>query len=84
MARLGGDEFLVEGDMTPAMLHGMFVKLANSCAEHPCFHEDRRMTIRFSYGITEFDGSEPEATVRKKADAALYASKQTRKNGRAA
>ncbi len=84
VARLGGDEFVVVGDMTDTMLKGMFVKLTNSCGDHPCFHEDRRMTIRFSFGIAEFDRKEAEPVIRKKADAALYAFKQARKNSRAA
>lgn len=78
IARFGGDEFAVEADVTPTMLEGMFVKLANICGEHPCFHEDRRMTIRFSYGITDYDGSEPAADIRKRADTALYAYKANR------
>jgi diguanylate cyclase (GGDEF)-like protein len=84
VGRLGGDEFVVVSDASPTMLEGMFVKLANSCGDHPCFHEDRRMTIRFSYGIAEFDGKVPEHEVRKKADGALYAFKQSRKATRAA
>jgi diguanylate cyclase len=84
VARFGGDEFAIESDAPKAVLEGMLLKLASSCGEHPCFHEDRRMTIRFSYGIAEYDGSEDGTTVRKKADAALYAFKQSRKGGRAA
>ena len=84
IARFGGDEFAVEADVTPTMLEGMFVKLANICGEHPCFHEDRRMTIRFSYGITDYDGSETAVEIRKRADAALYAHKQSRGQNRAA
>jgi diguanylate cyclase len=84
IARFGGDEFAVEADVTPTMLEGMFVKLANICGEHPCFHEDRRMTIRFSYGIAEYDGSEPIAEIRKRADESLYSLKQQRSQTRAA
>jgi len=83
IARLGGDEFVVVADVSETMLKGMFVKLTNSCGDHPCFHEDRRMTIRFSYGISEFDGTDPEIVVRKRADDALYQFKQARKVARA-
>jgi diguanylate cyclase (GGDEF)-like protein len=84
IARLGGDEFVVISEITEPILAGLLEKLASTCHANPCFHEDRRLTIRFSFGISILDGTKPLPDVLKAADAALYAHKQAQKAKRAA
>ncbi|MDD5297177.1 MAG: diguanylate cyclase [Rhodocyclaceae bacterium] len=81
VARYGGEEFVVLlpetglEDATTAL-----VRLQRELTKHFFLHDNQKVLITFSAGVTRFHAGEPQANAVKRADTAMYQAKQSGKN----
>ena len=81
IARFGGEEFIVILPDTP--LHDAqiaLVRLQRELTKRFFLHENEKVLITFSAGVTEYRPEDTSASVTKRADEAMYTAKRTGKN----
>lgn len=81
VARFGGEEFIIilpDTDLEEATT--ALQRLQRQLTKHYFMHENQRILITFSAGVTRYQAGEPEATVIKRADIAMYQAKNNGKN----
>jgi diguanylate cyclase len=81
VARYGGEEFIILlpethlDDATKAL-----TRLQRELTRKFFLHENEKVLITFSAGVTQMTAEDTQATVIKRADSAMYQAKQTGKN----
>ena len=81
VARYGGEEFVVILPDT-GLQEGMaaLTRLQRELTRRYFLHDNRKVLITFSAGVTELRPDDSQASVLGRADAAMYQAKQTGKN----
>ncbi|MDP3840976.1 MAG: GGDEF domain-containing protein [Oxalobacteraceae bacterium] len=81
IARFGGEEFLILfPDTLPADASRVLTRLQRALTKHFFLLENERLLVTFSAGVALRAPQEDQATLIKRADAALYQAKQAGKN----
>lgn len=81
VARYGGEEFVVMLPDTPAdEAQQVLTRLQRTLSAEFFTHEDRKVFITFSAGVTQYRSGEPIEAALERADVALYEAKRTGKN----
>jgi diguanylate cyclase len=81
VARYGGEEFVVLLPNTPlAEGEQILTRLQRSLSGGLFMHEDKRVFVTFSAGVTAYRSGERIETALERADEALYEAKRTGKN----
>jgi len=81
LARFGGEEFIILLPETP-LEDGKkaIVRLQRELTKRYFLHDNEKLLITFSAGVTEFRPDDSQATVTKRADDAMYQAKKAGKN----
>lgn len=81
VARFGGEEFIIVLPETPVEdAQTAIVRLQRELTRRIFLHNNNRQLITFSAGVTDVRPGDTQASVTKRADAAMYAAKQAGKN----
>jgi diguanylate cyclase len=81
VARYGGEEFVVLLPATPVDEgQQILARLQRSLSGGLFMHEERRVFVTFSAGVTAYRAGEPIEQALERADEALYEAKRTGKN----
>ncbi len=81
VARLGGEEFIILLPDTPLADAGRaLVRLQRELTRRFFLHNNEKLLITFSAGVTELRTDDDQASITKRADEAMYQAKQTGKN----
>jgi len=81
VARYGGEEFVVMLPDTPAdEAQQALTRLQRALSAEFFTHEDKKVFITFSAGVTLYRRDEPIEAALERADVALYEAKRTGKN----
>ena len=81
VARYGGEEFVVMLPDTPADEgQQVLTRLQRTLSAEFFTHEDKKVFITFSAGVTAYRAGEPVEAALERADIALYEAKRTGKN----
>ena len=81
VARFGGEEFVILlpdtglEDSTHALQ-----RLQRELTKHYFMHDNQKLLITFSAGVTAYQPGEDQAAAIKRADTAMYEAKRTGKN----
>lgn len=81
VARYGGEEFIIvlpESSLEAA--HGALLRMQRELTKHFFLHENQRMLITFSAGVTAIPAGENKESAIRRADALMYEAKQAGKN----
>jgi diguanylate cyclase len=81
VARYGGEEFVVllpETNLEDAS--AVLIRLQRDLTKHYSMHDNKKVLITFSAGVTLFRPDDTQATALKRADTAMYQAKQGGKN----
>lgn len=81
VARYGGEEFVIllpETSLEDAVL--VLNRLQRELTRRIFLHDNQKVLITFSAGVTRFESDDTEAAVLKRADEAMYEAKKTGKN----
>lgn len=81
VARIGGEEFIILLPDT-ALEDGVkaLQRLQRELTKKFFLHDNQKLLITFSAGVTQYRAEDTQATVTKRADEAMYQAKQTGKN----
>jgi diguanylate cyclase len=81
IARFGGEEFIIILPETPLDdAVKALTRLQRELTKRFFLHDNEKVLITFSAGVTEMGTNEDQASVIKRADEAMYEAKQTGKN----
>jgi len=81
VARFGGEEFIILlPDTALADAQQALVRLQRELTKRFFLHNNEKLLITFSAGVTELRSGEDQTTVMKRADEAMYTAKRTGKN----
>lgn len=81
VVRFGGEEFVILlPDTATDEAQVVLTRLQRELTRRFFLHNNEKLLITFSAGLTELRAGEDQATVLKRADAAMYAAKQAGKN----
>lgn len=81
LARFGGEEFvIILPDTALEDAQRAIVRLQRELTKRFFMHENEKILITFSAGVTDFRPNDTQATVTKRADEAMYTAKKTGKN----
>jgi diguanylate cyclase len=81
VARYGGEEFVVMLPDTPVdEAQQILTRLQRTLSAEFFTHEDKKVFITFSAGVTLYRKGEPIEASLERADVALYEAKRTGKN----
>jgi diguanylate cyclase len=81
IARYGGEEFVILLPDTPLEdATAAIVRLQRELTKKFFMHNNERLLITFSAGVTEYQQHEDEAAILKRADEAMYSAKKSGKN----
>ncbi|HET7775669.1 MAG TPA: GGDEF domain-containing protein, partial [Azospira sp.] len=81
VARFGGEEFvIVLPDTQLEAANQALQRLQRELTKHYFMHDNQKLLITFSAGVTEYRPGEGQSTVIKRADDAMYEAKNTGKN----
>ena len=81
LARFGGEEFIILlPDTQLDDGRKAIVRLQRELTKRIFLHDNEKVLITFSAGITELRGDDTQASVSKRADEAMYSAKQSGKN----
>jgi diguanylate cyclase len=81
IARYGGEEFVILLPDTPLEdAAAAVVRLQRELTKKFFMHNNERLLITFSAGVTEYQPHEDEAAILKRADEAMYSAKKSGKN----
>lgn len=81
VARFGGEEFLtIMPDTALESANKALVRLQRELTRRFFLHNNDKLLITFSAGVTELRADDTQASVTKRADDAMYQAKQTGKN----
>jgi len=81
IARYGGEEFIVILPDTPYQdARKAIVRLQRELTKRFFLHDNEKVLITFSAGITDYRPDDTQASVTKRADEAMYAAKKAGKN----
>jgi diguanylate cyclase len=81
IARFGGEEFiLLLPDTAAEDARKALVRLQRELTKQFFLHDNERLLITFSAGVTEYRSEDTQTSVCKRADEAMYAAKQAGKN----
>lgn len=81
LARFGGEEFIIILPDTPYLdAEKAIVRLQRELTKRFFLHDNEKVLITFSAGITDFRPDDTQASVTKRADEAMYAAKRAGKN----
>lgn len=81
VARFGGEEFIIllpDTSLTDARI--ALTRLQRELTKKFFLHDNEKVLITFSAGVTQMTPEDDQATVIKRADEAMYQAKQTGKN----
>jgi diguanylate cyclase len=81
LARFGGEEFIIllPDTLLPDAKKAL-VRLQRELTKRFFLHDNEKVLITFSAGLTDFRAEDTQATVTKRADEAMYQAKTTGKN----
>jgi len=81
LARFGGEEFIIILPDTPLEdAQKAITRLQRELTKRFFLHENEKILITFSAGVTDFRADDTHTTVAKRADEAMYQAKKTGKN----
>ena len=81
VARFGGEEFIILLPDTPLPdAQKAMIRLQRELTRRIFLHENEKVLITFSAGVTDFRPDDNQATVTRRADEAMYQAKKTGKN----
>lgn len=81
VARFGGEEFVILLPETPLEdAQKTIVRLQRELTKRFFMHDNDKVLITFSAGLTDMRADDTQPTVTKRADEAMYSAKQTGKN----
>lgn len=81
LARFGGEEFLILlPDTSLDDSKKAIVRLQRELTKRYFLHENEKILITFSAGVTDYRSDDSQASVTKRADEAMYAAKKAGKN----
>ena len=81
LARFGGEEFVILLPDTPlADAQKVIVRLQRELTKRFFLHDNEKILITFSAGLTDYQRNDTQASVTKRADEAMYAAKKAGKN----
>ena len=81
LARFGGEEFIIILPETPLEdAQKTIIRLQRELTKRFFLHENEKVLITFSAGVTDFRSGDTQVTVTKRADEAMYTAKKTGKN----
>ena len=81
VARFGGEEFIILLPETPlADATQALQRLQRELTKHYFMHDNQKLLITFSAGVTEYQAGEYQASIIKRADGAMYEAKNAGKN----
>jgi diguanylate cyclase len=81
LARFGGEEFVILlPDTSLPDAKKALVRLQRELTKRFFLHDNEKVLITFSAGLTDFRSDDTQATVTKRADEAMYQAKNTGKN----
>jgi diguanylate cyclase len=81
IARFGGEEFIIIlPETASADAQKALVRLQRELTKRFFLHDNERLLITFSAGVSELQADDTQASVIKRADEAMYQAKQTGKN----
>ncbi|WP_301101386.1 GGDEF domain-containing protein [Propionivibrio sp.] len=81
LARFGGEEFIILLPETPLEdAKKAIVRLQRELTTRFFLHDNEKVLITFSAGLTSFQRDDTQASVTKRADEAMYAAKKAGKN----
>jgi len=81
LARFGGEEFIIILPDTPQQdAQKAIVRLQRELTKRLFLHDNEKVLITFSAGITEYRLDDSQTSVTKRADEAMYAAKKAGKN----
>lgn len=81
VARFGGEEFVIilpDTDLEDSVQ--ALQRLQRELTKHYFMHDNQKLLITFSAGVTAYQPGEEQATAIKRADTAMYEAKRTGKN----
>jgi diguanylate cyclase len=81
VARFGGEEFVIilPDTALDEATHAL-QRLQRELTKHYFMHDNQKLLITFSAGVTEYQAGEEQAQAIKRADSAMYEAKHTGKN----
>ncbi len=81
IARFGGEEFIILLPDTPLdNAQKALVRVQRELTRRIFLHENEKLLITFSAGVTELRADDTQASVTRRADEAMYAAKNSGKN----
>ena len=81
LARFGGEEFIIIlPDTTLEDAKTAIVRLQRELTKRYFLHENEKVLITFSAGVTDYRSDDTQASVTKRADDAMFAAKKAGKN----
>lgn len=81
IARFGGEEFIILlPDTDPASATKAITRLQRELTKRYFLHNNDKLLMTFSAGVTLYSAGEAQAAVIKRADEAMYQAKQSGKN----
>jgi diguanylate cyclase len=81
VARFGGEEFIILLPETPlADATQALQRLQRELTKHYFMHDNQKLLITFSAGVTEYRTGEQQTAIIKRADGAMYEAKNAGKN----
>ena len=81
VARFGGEEFIILlPDTSLPDAQKAMIRLQRELTRRIFLHENEKVLITFSAGVTDFRPDDNQATVTRRADEAMYQAKKTGKN----
>ena len=81
VARFGGEEFIILLPDTPLPnAQKALIRLQRELTRRIFLHENEKVLITFSAGVTDFRSDDIQATATRRADEAMYQAKKTGKN----
>ena len=81
IARFGGEEFIIIlPDTALPDAHKALVRLQRELTQRFFLHDNEKVLITFSAGVTDFRPDDTQAGITKRADEAMYKAKKSGKN----
>ena len=81
IARFGGEEFIIIlPDTAIPDAHKALVRLQRELTKRFFLHDNEKVLITFSAGVTDFRPDDTQAGITKRADEAMYKAKKSGKN----